>query len=200
MSSDTSDLSQAGWELFPLLGFHTVESHLTSLPPHVNNGLRHEKSEWSTDMPLLPNFEWDVPSWRSLQKWDELKKKKIFLSAVMHAHRFYIEPWTGSHTRKFKRKKSGNFVMLWTFADLKISFWQKCDLKFIFPVSSEFTITMDRNFLVLCVMLVFTSLIGGSNPQSTSGSTTGRLCVWEREKREREREMHMKLFFKNWFL
>lgn len=138
-------------------------------------------------MPLLPNFEWDVPSWRSLQKWDELKKKKVFLSAVMHAHRFYIEPWTGSHTRKFKRKKSGNFVMLWTFADLKISFWQKCDLKFIFPVSSEFTITMDRNFLVLCVMLVFTSLIGGSNPQSTSGSTTGRLRVWEREKREKER-------------
>lgn len=128
------------------------------------------------------------------------RRRKFFLSAVMHAHRFYIEPWTGSHTRKFKRKKSGNFVMLWTFTDLKISFWQKCDLKFIFPVSSEFTLTMDRNFLVLCVMLVFTSLIGGSNPQSTSGSTTGRLCVWEREKREREREMHMKLFFKNWFL
>lgn len=39
---------------------------------------------------------------------------------------------------------------------------------------------------MLCVMLVFTSLIGGSNPQSTSGSTTGRLRVRER-KRERER-------------
>lgn len=41
---------------------------------------------------------------------------------------------------------------------------------------------------MLCVMLVFTSLIGGSNPQSTSGSTTGRLRVREKEREREERE------------